>query len=174
MCSWLCSWLYSWCRLPVLELFDELVEAIQSCFPHLPARGDPVVHDLQPFRRDLVRAHASTLLRCHESAPFEDGQMLHERGKLHLERRRQFAHGAPPPLREARGRPAEYHSCDADSAYGAYRPDGERLSRRQAMVVQKLMRGRASLDQRSAACLRDHVQQTAHSVTPISLRGLCG
>ena len=77
----------------LLELFDVLVEPVQSGFPQMTARGQPVFDDLEPFGCDLIRPHSPALFRLHQPALFEHREVLHERRELHVERRRQLADG---------------------------------------------------------------------------------
>src|SRR6476469_8084058 len=69
-----------------------LLEPVQSSFPQLTTRGQPVFSDLEPFGRDLIRPHSPALLRLDQVASFEHREVLHKRWELHVERRRQFAH----------------------------------------------------------------------------------
>src|SRR6185437_3067615 len=80
----------------VLELFDVLVELIQSSFPQPTARRQPIFNDLEPFWRNLVRPYTSALLRLHQPALLEHRQVLHERRQLHVERCCQLADGGWP------------------------------------------------------------------------------
>src|SRR5262249_26679962 len=77
----------------VLELFDVLVELVQSSLPQPTTRGQPVFRDLEPFGRDLVSPYPSALLRPYQPTPFEHREMLHERREFHVERCRQLADG---------------------------------------------------------------------------------
>jgi len=72
-------------------LFDVLIEPVQSSFPQLATRGQPVFNDLEPFGCDLIRPNSPALFRPHQSALFERREVLHERRELHVERCREFA-----------------------------------------------------------------------------------
>lgn len=67
-----------------IPLFDVLVEPVQSSFPELTARGQPVVHHREPFGGDLICPHPPTLSRPHQAALFEHREVLHERREFRL------------------------------------------------------------------------------------------
>src|SRR5919206_3445908 len=48
--------------IPVLELFNVVVELAQSGFPQLTPLGQPVLRDFEPFGCDLIGPHTPALL----------------------------------------------------------------------------------------------------------------
>src|SRR5262249_48137504 len=57
--------------VPFLQLFDVVVEPVQSGFPQLTSFGKPVRSHFEPFGCDLIRPHPPPLLRFHQSTLFE-------------------------------------------------------------------------------------------------------
>ncbi len=70
-----------------------MAELVQSRFPQVTTRDQPVLNDRAPFGCNLMRPLAPSLFRLHQSALFEHREVLDERGELQVERRAQLTDG---------------------------------------------------------------------------------
>jgi hypothetical protein len=73
-------------------MFGEIVaKPIEAAFPARAARGDPLPGPAQRYRLDVAGAHPPDLPRSHQAACLQDLEVLHDRGKGHVERLGEFA-----------------------------------------------------------------------------------
>src|SRR5215211_1008655 len=74
----------SWTVL--LEVDQVIVELVQPAFPEEALLGQPILRELHLFGHELVGADSAAFGGADEAAPFEDLEVLDERGKGHVKR----------------------------------------------------------------------------------------
>ncbi len=68
-------------------MFGAIVaKPFEATLPARAARGDPLLGPAQRLRLDMAGVHPSDLLRSHQAARLQDLEVLHDRGKGHVER----------------------------------------------------------------------------------------